>query len=74
MILLSNDLQSKWGFFDGHFFNVFINEKITQVAAKIKKEIRNNVDFKKLKALSFQDDLLEIVIRKYMFPKIPHKV
>jgi hypothetical protein len=39
MILLSNDLQSKWGFFDGHNFNVFINEKMPQVAAKIKEEI-----------------------------------
>jgi len=74
MIFLTNDLQSKWGFSDGNILYYLIKEAIPNYRKKIKEEIKKGLPWKEAHTLLFSDDLLEIIVRKYILPKLSHKI
>ena len=74
MFFLTNDLQSKWGFLDGDIFADLINEHIPEVHEKVREEIDNDIPWKDAVAIHFKDHLLEIIVRKYILPELPHEI
>ena len=74
MFFLTNDLQSKWGFLDGDIFADLINEHIPEVHEKVREEIDSNIPWKDAVAIHFEDHLLEIIVRKYILPELPHEI
>lgn len=74
MLFVTNHLQSKWGFKDGKIFNDLLKENIPEIFEKMKEEIEADLPWKDAIAVQFPDRLLEIIIRKYILPKLPNKI
>ncbi len=74
MLFLTNDLLSKWGFFDGDILYHLVHETIPELKEKVNEEIEKDILPKDAFAMYFIDNLLEIIIRKYILPKLPYKI
>lgn len=74
MYFSTNDLQSKWGYLDGNILQHLIKEHMPEVDEKVREEIDNNIPWKEAVGIFFEDHLLEIIVRKYILPKLPHEI
>ena len=72
MLFLTASLQSKWGFDDGHVLTTLVEDNFPEVEARFIYEVEHDIPFRESYGLNFIDDLLEIIVRKYMLPRIPN--
>jgi hypothetical protein len=74
MLFLTESLQSKWGFDDGHILTTLVEDNFPEVEARFKYEMEHDIPFRESYGSHFPDDLLEIIVRKYMLPRIPNSI
>ncbi len=74
VLFLTEDLLHKWGFMDGNILDDIIKECIPEFNRILNEEIKNEVHFRDARALYLSIKCLEIIVRKYILPKIPHEI
>jgi hypothetical protein len=74
VLFLTASLQSKWGFDDGHVLTPLVEDNFPEVEARFNYEVEHDIPFRESYGLNFFDDLLEIIVRKYILPRIPNSI
>jgi len=74
ILFLSDDLLHKWGFMDGDILRSINHENIPEYTAVLQQEIELDILPKDGQAFYFVARCLEIIIRKYIVPRIPDKI
>ncbi len=74
MLFLTESLQSKWGFQDGDILTALVEDNFPEVEARFKYEMEHEIPFRESYGLKFPDDLLEIIVRKYILPRISNSI
>ena len=74
MLFLTESLQSKWGFQDGDILTTLVEDNFPEVEARFKYEMEHDIPFRESYGSNFADDLLEIIVRKYILPRIPNSI